>query len=116
MLKIGTKVSKKEAPEILYEVDYVNADWAEAIYQDEYIVFHQRDILSGDIIVYEEVECPIARQVAERVASRAKEGMKKYGVTMERTDVDVVGWIDHAIEEALDFAVYLTRLKKDLQK
>lgn len=63
-----------------------------------------------------EIECPYAKIVSERVAKRAHEGMKKYGVTMERTDVTTVGWIDHAIEEALDLAVYLTRLKDDMQK
>ena len=65
---------------------------------------------------YSEVECPYARAVADRVADRAKEGMKKYGVTMERTDINTLGWIDHAIEEALDFSVYLTRLKQDIAR
>lgn len=62
------------------------------------------------------VECPISRTVMERVAERARTGMKTYGVTMERTDVTTVGWIDHAIEELLDGAVYLTRLKNDILK
>jgi hypothetical protein len=34
---------------------------------------------------------------------------------MMRDDVTTVEWIDHAIEEALDFAVYLERLKLDMK-
>jgi hypothetical protein len=64
----------------------------------------------------EDIVCPIARDVAERVAKRAAAGMAKYGVTMERTDVDTIGWIDHAIEELLDGAAYLTRLKQGLMR
>jgi hypothetical protein len=64
----------------------------------------------------EKIVCPISQEVAKRVADRAEAGMKTYGVTMERKDVTTVGWIDHAIEEALDLAVYLTRLKRDLKQ
>jgi hypothetical protein len=46
--------------------------------------------------------------------SRSAEGIKKYGVTMMREDVTTVEWIDHAIEEALDMAIYLERVKRDL--
>jgi|TARA_R110002074_G_scaffold188993_1_gene354732 hypothetical protein len=59
---------------------------------------------------------PIVQKVMERMTVRSAEGMKKYGCTMERTDLGTSEWIDHAIEEALDFAVYLERLKKDVLK
>ena len=59
-------------------------------------------------------ECPIAKEVMLLVAKRAKEGMKTFGQTMERDDKDISEWIDDAIEEALDLACYLTRIKKDL--
>lgn len=62
---------------------------------------------------FKDIECPYARRVAEQVAQRAGEGMRKYGVTMARTDIDRIGWINHAIEEALDFACYLMRLKDE---
>lgn len=62
----------------------------------------------------DKVECPIVKEVIKRLEDRAKEGMKTYGVTMDRKDIDTVGWIDHAIEEALDLANYLTRLKRNL--
>lgn len=61
-----------------------------------------------------EPECPIAREVMTIVSQRAAEGMKTYGKTMDRTDIDTVGWIDHTIEELLDATAYLVRLKRDL--
>lgn len=59
-------------------------------------------------------ECPIAREVLLKVQTRANEGMVTYGQTMERTDIDTQGWIEHTIEELLDAAAYLTRLKVDV--
>jgi hypothetical protein len=53
--------------------------------------------------------------VLERIKKRADEGMAKYGVPMTRTDVDTIGWLRHAQEEALDLAIYLERLIRDFQ-
>ena len=61
-----------------------------------------------------EVECPIVQEVIDKLSNRAAVGMQTYGVTMDRKDLSTAQWIDHAIEEALDLANYLTRLKKDL--
>jgi hypothetical protein len=58
---------------------------------------------------------PIVDTVRKRLADRSAEGIRKYGCTMMRDDVTTVEWIDHAIEEALDFAVYLERLKLDMK-
>lgn len=57
---------------------------------------------------------PIVNQVIERIQKRSAAGMKKYGKSMTRDDRTMTDWIDEAIEEALDLAVYLTRVKADL--
>tara|TARA_R110002020_G_scaffold43177_4_gene125808 strand:- start:147 stop:392 length:246 start_codon:yes stop_codon:yes gene_type:complete len=54
---------------------------------------------------------PVVATVMKRMADRSRVGIEKYGCTMLREDIDTVGWIDHAIEELLDAAVYLERLK-----
>lgn len=58
-------------------------------------------------------------EIEERVCAiihrRAARGEEKYGVTMEREDLDVFQWIDHAQQEMLDAAVYLEKLKDVLQ-
>lgn len=59
---------------------------------------------------------PIVHRVMQRMVDRSDVGMKKYGVSMMRDDVSTIQWIDHAIEEALDFAVYMERIKDDLMK
>ena len=56
----------------------------------------------------------IVLQVMKRMSDRSAEGIKKYNCTMMRDDVSTIEWIDHAIEESLDHAVYLERLKYDL--
>lgn len=62
------------------------------------------------------IQDPIVAAVLNKMAKRSEEGMKKYGVTMERKDVTTVEWLRHAQEEAMDFAVYLERCIRDLEK
>ena len=53
----------------------------------------------------------ITQRVIYLLESRAKKGLQEYGVTMDRDDLTPEQWIDHAIEEALDLAIYLTKIK-----
>ena len=48
--------------------------------------------------------------VAKKIQDRAETGKNKYGVTMERTDLNTVEWLTHAQEEAMDLAVYLEKI------
>tara|TARA_B100000519_G_C13878801_1_gene267294 strand:- start:36 stop:326 length:291 start_codon:yes stop_codon:yes gene_type:complete len=49
------------------------------------------------------------RVIAE-ITHRAERGLNKYGVSMERDDLSVAEWLQHAKEEALDLSIYLERL------
>ena len=49
------------------------------------------------------------RVIAE-ITNRAERGLNKYGVSMERGDLSVAEWLQHAKEEALDLSIYLERL------
>jgi len=60
-------------------------------------------------------EDPIVAEVIQRMKDRSIAGMKKFGVPMTRPDVTTEEWIDNTIEELLDAAVYLTRVKSDLR-
>ena len=55
-------------------------------------------------------------EVCKKIQERAKVGKAKYGVTMERTDLDIVGWLTHLQEELMDAAVYVERLIEDYKK
>lgn len=39
--------------------------------------------------------------------TRSEVGLKKYGVTTVRNDLNLRDWLQHALEEVLDQAVYL---------
>ena len=54
--------------------------------------------------------------IRELLKTRAEVGLRKYGVTTERSDTSLVEWVQHAIEEACDLAVYLQRIKSDLER
>lgn len=56
----------------------------------------------------------IVFDVIKEIAERAEAGLAKYGTTMDRTDLSASDWVQHAYEEALDMAIYLKRLKKDM--
>lgn len=60
-------------------------------------------------------EDAIIEQVLNKIKDRADEGLKKYGVPMTRDDMGIQFWLDNAIEEALDWIVYLTKIKSVIQ-
>ena len=43
---------------------------------------------------------------------RSKIGTEKYGTTLDRNDLKPLEWLQHAQEEAMDFTLYLEKLKK----
>tara|TARA_R100000734_G_C3224680_1_gene34876 strand:- start:55 stop:249 length:195 start_codon:yes stop_codon:yes gene_type:complete len=55
----------------------------------------------------------IEDEVCKKIQERAKVGLDKYGVTMERTDFDFVTWLIYLQEELMDAVVYLQRLIED---
>lgn len=55
----------------------------------------------------------IEDEVCEEIQARAERGLNKYGVTMERGDLDIHEWLQHLLEELLDAAVYVKRLQKE---
>jgi hypothetical protein len=58
----------------------------------------------------------IENKVCIKILDRAEVGEKKYGTTMERTDLSTIDWIKHAQEEAMDLAVYLEKILELLTK
>lgn len=58
----------------------------------------------------------IEEAVIQKIRERRDRGRKKYGTTMERDDLSNVQWLIHAQEEAMDLAIYLERLIRELSK
>ena len=58
------------------------------------------------------MEDKIVKKVIDKFKQRSEAGIKKYGVTLERNDLSFQDWITHAQEEAMDFILYLEKLKE----
>jgi hypothetical protein len=54
----------------------------------------------------------VVASVVESFKKRAEFGQKKYGTNLDRTDLSTLEWIQHAQEEAMDFVLYLEKLKQ----
>lgn len=52
--------------------------------------------------------------VVERILQRADIGLRKYGVTTERTDLTKEQWLTHLQEELMDGCIYIERLKREI--
>ena len=52
-------------------------------------------------------------QICDEFINRSNHGYKKYGVTTERTDLDLDQWLQHLKEELMDAVVYLHRIQRE---
>ena len=60
-----------------------------------------------------QIEDQIVLRVLSRFNERSQVGINKYNTTLERTDLSTLEWLTHAQEEAMDFVLYLERLKDE---
>jgi hypothetical protein len=51
----------------------------------------------------------VVEAVRADLLRRSQFGIAKYGVTLDRTDLNLRDWLQHAYEECLDQANYLKR-------
>lgn len=58
----------------------------------------------------------IVQAVIQRFHDRAKFGKDKYGTTLDREDLTMEEWIQHAQDEAHDFILYLEKMKQLIQR
>jgi hypothetical protein len=58
----------------------------------------------------------IVEAVRAKMLARSLVGQEKYGCTLMREDLDTLDWIRHAQEEAMDMAIYLERLYRDIER
>ena len=61
------------------------------------------------------VEDSILIAVMTKYHERALNGLQKYGTTLDRNDIDLIGWLNHLQEELMDETLYLERIKKELK-
>lgn len=68
-------------------------------------------------VIFETVKVDsIVESVVKKFKDRSDVGIKKYGTTLDRTDLKPIDWIINAQEEAMDFCLYLERLRKEFNE
>lgn len=74
-----------------------------------------QELLKGVTVV---TASPDANVEANRqmLLDRSVVGLKKYGVTTERTDLNLQQWLQHILEELLDAANYVQATKMQLKR
>ena len=56
----------------------------------------------------------IVESVINKYKHRSSIGIEKYGRTLDRDDIDLMGWLNHLQEELMDATLYIEKLKQDL--
>lgn len=58
----------------------------------------------------------VVKEVLEKFKERSNTGIKKYGVTLEREDLNLVEWLTHLQEELMDATLYIHKLRAELRQ
>jgi hypothetical protein len=59
-------------------------------------------------------EDTVLMAVMTKYYERSQRGIRKYGTNLDRTDIDLIGWLDHLQEELMDATLYIQKIKKEL--
>tara|TARA_R110000744_G_scaffold110081_2_gene207704 strand:+ start:70 stop:516 length:447 start_codon:yes stop_codon:yes gene_type:complete len=107
--------------------DFKNADRAAGNFKES-MIYESPDggktiterPFNGDIkdrvVIKEPKKDRFVQQVKEKFEQRSQVGIEKYDTTLERDDLDILDWINHAQEEAMDLTLYLEVIKEKLKK
>jgi len=54
----------------------------------------------------------IVTSIIKQFEERSIKGKEKYGVDLDRTDLSLLEWIEHAKQEHMDAILYLEKIKQ----
>ena len=54
----------------------------------------------------------IVASIIKQFEDRSVKGKEKYGTDLDRTDLSMLDWIEHAKQEHMDAILYLEKLKQ----
>ena len=77
-------------------------------------IFIHRTMSSSSLTVSRETTDSVVYSVVGKFLARSAFGFQKYGTNLDRTDLSVLDWIQHAQEEHMDAILYLEKLKQEL--
>ena len=58
----------------------------------------------------------IVQSVIDHLERRSEAGLVKYGVTLERDDLNFAQWLVHLQQELMDASLYIEKLKTELEE
>jgi hypothetical protein len=58
---------------------------------------------------------PIVEAVRAKLLQRSQVGLQKYGVGLDREDIDLYGWLNHLSEELMDAVLYVERAMREVK-
>ena len=58
----------------------------------------------------------VVTSIISQFKRRAEAGKQKYGVDLDREDLTLLEWIEHAKQEHMDAILYLEKIKQMLEK
>ena len=65
-----------------------------------------------ETIIVDDKYDSVVRSVVKAFTQRAEIGQNKYGTNLDRSDLNLLDWIQHAQEEHMDGILYLEKIKK----
>ena len=60
-------------------------------------------------------EDTVLMSVLGKYWERSKLGQQKYGTNLDRTDINLIDWLNHLQEELMDATLYIEKLKRELK-
>lgn len=58
----------------------------------------------------------IVESIRQQLLERSNVGINKYGVTLDRNDLSLLEWLEHAKQEQMDSVLYLEKIIQELKK
>jgi|SaaInlV_150m_DNA_3_1039698.scaffolds.fasta_scaffold26195_2 hypothetical protein len=94
------------------------------------IVYSREDTTRPETNIHEEIEShvpfiikasaltkdSIVNSVITQFVKRSNVGLEKYGTNLDRTDLSLLDWVQHAQEEMMDGILYLEKIKKSIHE
>jgi len=59
-----------------------------------------------------EIRDTIVDSVINQIKDRSNVGIEKYGITMDREDLNAMEWLQHLQEELMDAIIYIEKWKR----
>lgn len=58
----------------------------------------------------------IVNSIIQKFTERSELGINKYGTTLDRNDLSLLQWVNHAQEELMDGILYLEKIKEIINR